>query len=213
MAAHRASRALAVLLLLPALALAPSAAGAPAPEPPPDPAPPSASAGIVVNYRVDGTNRVAKFGSDLTIGPGSLSAEIDLLAGSITGQLELPPSDGYFLSFGFVPTTSRVDLIPVNPVRGTIKEGQVTATALITIRLGDVVVGGQPLDVGPDCRTAEPAVLELSGPFDLTAIPMEAVFTIPPFTGCQGAERLDPLLTGLVSGPGNGVELTLTAKL
>jgi hypothetical protein len=76
--------------------------------------------------------------------------------------------------------------------------------------LDDVAVNEQPLDVGPTCATAEPASLRLEGPFELAQMRLTGVYAIPSFDGCQGRERLDPLLTGLISGPGNTIELTLT---
>lgn len=171
---------------------------------------PARTAGIKVFYQVDGVSRIHKLQSDLVIGPGTLEAEIDLVSGTIVGDLWLPPSDGYFVVFGFVPTTARTELIPVAKVTGTIKEGQVEANAKLDIKLGDVAVDAQPLDVGPTCRTVEPASIDLEGPFELAKMRMKGVYPIPPFAGCQGRERLDPLLTGLISGPGNTIDLTLT---
>ncbi|MFJ6677095.1 hypothetical protein ACIQMJ_38850 [Actinosynnema sp. NPDC091369] len=171
---------------------------------------PRPAAGIVVNYQVDGVSRIFKLQSDLVIGPGTLKAEIDLVNGTIVGDLWLPPSDGYFVVFGFVPTTARTDLVPVAKVTGTIKDGDVKANAKLDIGLGDVVVDAQPLDVGPACRTVEAASIDLEGPFELAKMRMKGVYPIPPFGGCQGRERLDSLLTGLISGPGNTLDLTLT---
>jgi hypothetical protein len=171
---------------------------------------PRLAAGVEVDYQVDGVSRIHRLQSDLVIGPGTLQAEIDLVNGTITGELRLPPSDGYFVVFGFVPTTARTDLIPVARVTGTIKDGDVKANAKLDIALGEVAVNGQPLDVGPACRTVEPASIDLEGPFELAKMRMKGVYAIPPFGGCQGRERLDPLLTGLISGPGNTIDLTLT---
>ncbi|MCE6998877.1 hypothetical protein LZG04_29360 [Saccharothrix sp. S26] len=171
---------------------------------------PVRTAGIKVHYQVDGVSRIHKLQSDLVIGPGTLEAEIDLVSGTITGDLWLPPSHGYFIVFGFMPTTARTDLVPVAKVTGTIKDGQVRTNARLDIGLGEVAVNEQPLDVGPACRTVEPASIDLEGPFELAKMRMTGVYPIPPFGGCQGRERLDPLLTGLISGPGNAIDLTLT---
>ncbi|MCC8243604.1 hypothetical protein [Saccharothrix luteola] len=171
---------------------------------------PVLTAGIELVYRVEGVSRIHKLQSDLAIGPGILRAEIDLVDGTITGELELPPSYGYFIVFGFVPNTARTDLIPVGKVTGTIRDGHVKANAKLLINLSEVAVNEQPLDVGQACRTVEPASIDLEGPFLLEKMPMRGVYTIPPFGGCQGREGLDPLLTGLISGPGNTIDLTLT---
>ncbi|WP_053717983.1 hypothetical protein [Saccharothrix sp. NRRL B-16348] len=171
---------------------------------------PVLTAGIKVVYRVEGVSRIHKLQSDLAIGPGVLEAEIDLANGTITGDLSLPPSLGYFIVFGFVPNTARTELIPVARVTGTIKDGYVKANAKLLIKLDEVAVNEQPLDVGQACQTVEPASIDLGGPFELAKMRMTGVYTIPPFGGCQGRERLDPLLTGLISGPGNTIDLTLT---
>ncbi|XVS67180.1 hypothetical protein ACQPYE_14300 [Actinosynnema sp. CA-299493] len=171
---------------------------------------PVPTAGIEVVYRVEGVSRIHKLQSDLAIGPGLLEAEIDLVSGTITGELSLPPSLGYFIAFGFVPTTARTDLIPVAEVTGTIQDGDVRANTRLVVKLADVAVAEQPLDVGGTCQTVEPASIDLAGPFELAEMRMTGVYAIPPFAGCQGRERLDPLLTGLVSGPGNALDLTLT---
>ncbi|MFI9812109.1 hypothetical protein [Saccharothrix variisporea] len=174
--------------------------------------PPLPAAGLKLKYKVDGVNRVAKLQSDLVIGPGTLETEIDLITGDLKGDLTLPPSNGYFIVFGFMPNTARVDLIPTAQVVGKIAAGQIKANSQLHIKLSEVHVNGQPLDVGPDCKTATPASIDLEGPFDLAKIPMKATFTIPPFAGCQGAEKLDPLFSGLISGPDNKLEMTLTAQ-
>ncbi|MFI9008341.1 hypothetical protein ACIGNX_14040 [Actinosynnema sp. NPDC053489] len=200
----RVTPVLVAAAVLAAAALSPTGAArreVPAPRP---------AAGIKVVYRVEGTSRIHKLQSDLAIGPGLLEAEIDLVSGTITGDLTLPPSDGYFVVFGFVPTTARTDLIPVAKVTGTIKEGDVAANSRLDIALGDVAVNAQPLDVGGACRTVEPASIDLAGPFELAQMRMRGVYAIPPFAGCRGRERLDPLLTGLISGPDNAIDLTLT---
>lgn len=171
---------------------------------------PVSTAGIKVFYEVEGVSRIHKLQSDLALGPGTLEAEIDLVDGTITGDLSLPPSYGYFIVFGFVPNTARTDLIPVAKVVGTIKDGYVKANARVVVKLGEVAVNEQPLDVGQACQTVEPASIDLEGPFELAKMRMKGVYTIPPFGGCQGRERLDPLLTGLISGPGNTIDLTLT---
>lgn len=174
--------------------------------------PPVPAAGLKLKYKVDGVNRVAKLQSDLVIGPGDLETEIDLITGDLKGDLTLPPSNGYFIVFGFMPNTARVELIPTAQVVGKISAGQIKANSQLHIKLSDVHVNGQFLDVGPDCKTETPASIDLEGPFDLAKIPMKATFTIPRFAGCQGAERLDPLFTGLISGPDNKLDLTLTAR-
>ncbi|QFZ21846.1 hypothetical protein [Saccharothrix syringae] len=210
---------LAVLLVALAALLGATPTPTPSPARPQAPVRPVPAAGaaavqpvtIVIVYRVDAVTRIARLGSELAIGPGRLVAEIDLVNGTITGDLTLPVADGYFVVFGFVPTTAKTHMTPIGKVTGTIAAGDIRAHSEIDLRLDDVAVNAQPLGVGPACRAAQPLSLDVSGPFDLMATVLKGTYDIPAFGGCQDRERLDPLMTGLVSGPGNTIELTLTA--
>lgn len=88
----------------------------------------------------------------------------------------------------------------------------------MSIRLFDVTVNGEPVDVGPDCRSARPMHVTLTGIGQFFPLPtgynigrggpLTGTVTIPPFTGCGVGEDLDPLFTGSISGPGNFLKLT-----
>ncbi|GJF34018.1 hypothetical protein KNE206_67180 [Kitasatospora sp. NE20-6] len=147
------------------------------------------------------------------------------------GYLRLPPSDTTFLTYGFIPTTAKMQLVPQGlltivatgnsdwdqPIEFTIGGYQ-------SLRLYDVRVNGTPLDVGPNCRTVRPVDLKLRGTQDShlgdrgdgrpdyslqTGGPLsQDGLTVPPFTGCgTGGEDLSPLFTAAVSGTGNSLNL------
>jgi hypothetical protein len=136
-----------------------------------------------------------------------------LFCNGIEGLLALPPTRGSFTIFRFVPASSLINVVPVGLAEGVIDpitfdfDGRAVTDMLLT----DVRVGGTPMDVGPNCRTATPIAI------DLHAEPTEwnlanggviqAEFTIPPFVGCGVAEPLDSLFTNLVSGPGNHIKI------
>jgi hypothetical protein len=85
-----------------------------------------------------------------------------------------------------------------------------TAAGHENLALSDVTVNGQPLDVGPHCRTSTPLAINLSGipPYQpLLGGPLEGVLTIPPLSGCGTTEDLDPLLTAPLTGSGNLVRI------
>ncbi|MGO1053529.1 DUF6801 domain-containing protein [Crossiella sp. CA198] len=171
-----------------------------------------------IRYKVEGKTRIKKLDSELNIGPGEMLTEviIKLPVGEIKGDLTLPPSQGYFVLFKFVPNNSVIEFEPVGQVEGIIERGQVKATSKMFLKLKNVKVGGVPLDVGPNCKTVEPAVINLISatpppPFLPTRpTPMTATYTIPPYANCGVTEPLDSLLTGLISGPGNTLNLNLT---
>ncbi|MGP3634553.1 DUF6801 domain-containing protein [Streptomyces sp. 24-1644] len=98
------------------------------------------------------------------------------------GKTQLPPSQGTFLTFGFMPTTATLEMtqIPTETrADGTrapniksdlainladFSSRNVTAITLeLMLRLRDVEVNGVPLDVGDNCRTSRPFTLTLNG--------------------------------------------------
>ncbi|WP_329499842.1 hypothetical protein [Kitasatospora herbaricolor] len=144
------------------------------------------------------------------------------------GELELPPAEATFLTFGFMPTTAKMKLTPLTPLTLTVIGNSdwdqpviTTAAGYQNLTLYDVRVNGTPLDVGPNCRTAAPVDLTLEGRQDSgistddgrpdytvqTGGPLSSArLVIPPFTGCgTGGEDLSPLFTAAVSGAGNSL--------
>ncbi|ONI84059.1 hypothetical protein ALI144C_15205 [Actinosynnema sp. ALI-1.44] len=199
-------------------ALPGSAAPAPAAQPVAQPgAPDSAAAKLKVSFYVSGHSTIAKLGSDIVLKEGTFDAEIDIADNSIEGTLALPPSPGYFVVFRFMPVTNTTDFVQDGLATGkvvvTLPDAQADITLKLYIALRDVRQDGVPLNVGAHCRTATPAVIRINGPIKLlpegSVSEITSKYDIPPFSGCGVTEDLDPLLTGLVSGPGN----TLVTKL
>ncbi|MFD4191452.1 DUF6801 domain-containing protein [Amycolatopsis thermoflava] len=211
--------------------LARVAVTAPAAPPIPDVVVPDVAAAVAeaplltAKFLVDGTSHIAKMGSDLVLEQGTFDA--GLFTGDvpntirIEGDLNLPKSSSYFVAFRFMPVTSDVELPQDGKATGTadISGGLFTPTIDMTIRVNLVVSNvkqdGVPIAVGPDCRTVSPLVIPMKGQTSLvpgSKSTMESTFDIPAFSGCGVSEDLDPLLTGLISGPGNRMTTTLTAQ-
>lgn len=173
----------------------------------------SADTSLFVSYFVDGETTLAKLGSSLVLGRGRFDAHVDLATGTITGTLTLPPSRGTFLGFGFVPTGATTTLTESGPATGTFQNGIADVTANEFIGLGAVTVNGTPLDVGADCRTAQPAAIRIHGPLNLLGTSrFTTTFVVPALRGCGATEDLDPLFNGLVAGPDNVLATTLTFR-
>lgn len=143
-----------------------------------------------------------------------------------TGSTIMPPSKVTILGFGFVPINGTLELLPpdyktgnnVIDVDGQL-HGDTTTTATTRLevfgKFKDVTVNGVALDVGSNCMTSEPIVLNLRGPnWDVSyggvlrtdpndPDPAYRGFTLPTFSGCGVKEDLDSLLSGMGSGPGN----------
>ncbi|QMU77727.1 hypothetical protein GXW83_20560 [Streptacidiphilus sp. PB12-B1b] len=147
------------------------------------------------------------------------------------GNLTLPSAATTFLTFGFMPTTATMQLVPQGPLT-VVATGagafynQPSITTIYgreSLRLTDVRVSGTPLDVGSDCHTVTPVQLKLVGvsnsglpddnPSDdytvTTGGPIgQEQLTIPYFTGCgTRGQNLDALFDAAVSGTGNSLNL------
>jgi hypothetical protein len=179
-----------------------------------------------------GRSNVAKLKASAPIDPALLNialANLEFTENGLalqhnTAELptgSLPPSTATFLTFGFMPIRATMQLTQTSPI-DVEAIGQflppfdywIGATTTMSIRISDVTVNGVPLDVGPDCRSAEPMQVRLvGGTPEFTNIfvggPLEGFVTIPPFSGCGVTEDLDPLLTGTVSGPDNYVKFIM----
>jgi hypothetical protein len=192
-------------------------------------------------------------------GPDNFTCSVVRLQLDHQGRREFPSIRATFLGFGFMPVTATVHLTQAGPPllsdcpaedgttrpecvpilvvvfnhtrgpTGPIGSFQVVTVADVSLRLSDVTVNGEPLDVGDDCRSTgslstpdspvESGRLVLTGgnqPADPTPQYAAIAFggalagapTIPPLTGCNGAdEDLDPLFNAVVSGPDNDAKI------
>ncbi|MGH3376306.1 MAG: DUF6801 domain-containing protein [Actinoallomurus sp.] len=140
---------------------------------------------------------------------------------SYKGERKLPPAKATFLTFGFMPTTATLELTEVDKnieidshsfFDGTQFQELSTVTSQLSIRVHDVLVNGEPLDVGPHCESVTPMAVTLKGKSPdytvNTGGPLTGMVTIPPFSGCGVGEDLNPLLTASISGPDNFIKLT-----
>lgn len=177
----------------------------------------SALADTVVNasYPINGTTHVAATNSDLTLGPGTLTAAADLTTDRITsGSLTLPDATGTFTELGFVPVTATVAFQQVGQVTGTINAntGAVTATADVTLRITDLKVAGIDVGVGPFCQTSQPASITIASGAGFSIFsggPVSGTYTIPQFSNCGLLGIETPVINAVIPGPNNTITLTL----
>jgi hypothetical protein len=175
----------------------------------PTTAPPS---GIEVEYAVRGRSVLKQLHATLPLGPGTLDAKLDTASGRFGARLALPKSSVDFRIFGFIPASATVKLDQVGTISGTLTAGAVQANAHVDVHLTKVRVFGFPILASNSCHTVKPADVPLaSAPgFDpLKGGRLTATYGIPRFTGCG---FLTGLITGLTSGPGNKLDVTLTKK-
>lgn len=191
------------LLITAAAGLCAAAVAAPAAN-----AAPQADPMLNASYPVTGTTNINATNSSLDLGPGTLTADLDVTTSDFTANLSLPASTGSFTALGFVPVTATAEFIQDGQITGTDVNGGITATAHITIRLTKVIAGGIPLIVGPFCQTS-PATIDLAsgdGFNVLTGGPVSGTFTIPPFANC-GFNTFT--INAIIPGAGNTIDLNL----
>ncbi|RLK53834.1 hypothetical protein [Actinokineospora cianjurensis] len=185
--------------------------------------------GLPYDFDLTVTTRLAKLNSDVVIGPGSFRSVIGFLPGPdgrlpLTGDLDLPPAKAAMVAFRFMPVTSTITLTPAGQATGSAvltidgtpnANADIDVTLRVDLRVSEVFQDGLPLAVGDRCRTVSPLEIRLRG--KVLVVPgsvstLTSTVTIPPFTGCGTTEDLDPLVTGLVSGPGNGLTNRLVTR-
>jgi hypothetical protein len=178
------------------------------------------------------TSTVAKLGAKVVSDPAFLINGVfilaldpetgDIVGRTVVGSTVFKPSTATFLGFGFVPVTATIEFLPLDyrnskliDISGKLRDDPITGEPVldtqlsVMARLSGAEVNGVPLDLGPDCVTKEAVTLELSGPYDPFSVghirtDPEKGFVLPAFTGCgAGGQDLNPLLTGMSSGPGN----------
>lgn len=171
---------------------------------------------VSIDYDANGTTRIAKTNSTISLGPATLRTDLDIDTGDFTGSMPLPGTTTRFRAAGLLPVTANVDFIEAAPIRGHINltdaRAEVTSTATYYVKLSNIKVLGFPTFAGPYCRTADPVSIPANTPpggaFDLmNGGTLQGTYTIGRFQNC-GLNT--PLINALVPGPGNTLDLKVT---
>jgi hypothetical protein len=137
---------------------------------------------------------------------GTFAGSVDLATGDVTADLGLDSTEISVDLFGFQAATVGVAVVPTAPLRAHIDLAtlQITASMSFDIKLLYIrPFGLASLNlVGNRCTTREPITIDVAGTVDLATFSLNASgeFEIPRFTTCGIAT---PLISALVSGPGN----------
>ena len=164
-------------------------------------------------WQLKGSVTEAKSGISLEVPSGStLSAEGDVTTGKLTASLHIPPIHQTVSMLGF-PVTISGALNPVGTITGTVGLSNAgvfsqSATGAANMVVGSVGAGFITLPIG--CTTTEPIQMPLSISEPVNALAtggfgMETKVTVPSFGGCG---LYGPLLTSMMSGPGNTIKMT-----
>lgn len=175
---------------------------------------PAHAAPIAVDFtNVTGSTHLARPDVDVTVPTSVVRTQVDLDAKTLTGSVELAPLTARLNLAHLIGVTSTVRVVPTGPLTGTIDlaASRLTTTTTFTLQVTDVHLDAAPAInlVTPGCRTRTPTTLTLqnTSPVDIfQPITTQGTYTIPPFTRCG---VLTPLLSLLLSGPGNTMTLVL----
>jgi hypothetical protein len=166
-----------------------------------------------IEYDANGTSTIESTGSQVTLGPATLTIDADSEGGPVTGTLPLPGTRTQFKLAGFIPVSADVSFEVAAPLSGEItrvgRQRQITTSASYYLKLSNVKAVGLPLFAGSRCRTKEPITIETSSPEgEYFAIAsgghLTGEFSIGKFENC-GLNTL--LINSIIPGDGNTVDL------
>lgn len=169
---------------------------------------------VTLNFaNVTGTTLLAKPKVTATIPKSTINTQVNLTAGTLTGQAQIPDLTVHMTLLNLVPVTSTVSIVPTGNLTGTVDlaKSKLTTTTTFTIAVRNVHVDAVPgLNLVPSgCKTKSPTTATLSNTTPIDIVNGETVsgtYTIPSFTHCG---LTTPLLTQLLSGPNNVMTLNL----
>jgi hypothetical protein len=165
------------------------------------------------NWQLNGSLTLAKLRQAVPFPSGStFNGSADLTTDTLSGNVFVPPFTSAVTVFG-IPTKVALDIQQASPVSGSVvlgTGGTVTIKSSASDNLSLESLGLGPIRIPAGCHTSKPLALTLdySGPLNLTTgFSFSGTTTIPPLTGCG---ILGPVLSTLLSGPGNTYSFTLT---
>ncbi|MGW0903247.1 DUF6801 domain-containing protein [Streptomyces sp. NPDC002853] len=176
------------------------------PTDPPDPG----GEPVQLSYGIKGSSliKAAKGGVPLT---GGIDTRYDPSKGTVDADLELDPTKGKFTLLGFLPATADIAFEQTGSTTGTLDTaGSLTSHSEMYVNLTGVSALGLPIGGGPNCRTVEPAKVDLvsQGRFaPHTGGKLKGTYTLPGLKDCGG---FNDMISTFIAGPGNTIDLALT---
>jgi hypothetical protein len=160
-------------------------------------------------WQLKGSVTERKSGIAMEVPSGAtLSAEGDVTTGKLTASLHIPPIHQTVVMLG-LPITINGALTPVGSITGSVSLSNAGVFSQSANGAANMVVGSVGiLPIG--CTTVEPIQMPLSISEPVNALAtggfgMKTEVTVPPFGGCG---LYGPLLTSMMSGPGNPINMT-----
>ncbi|MGW7066774.1 DUF6801 domain-containing protein [Streptomyces sp. NPDC054855] len=180
--------------------------GATDPTDPPDPG----GEPVQLSYGIKGNSfvKAAKGSAPLA---GGIDTRYDPDKGTFDADLELDPTKGKFTLLGLLPATADIAFEQTGTTTGTLDTaGRLTSRSRMYVKLTGVNALGLPIGGGPNCKTVEPAEIDLvsQGRFQpRTGGKLKGTYTLPGLKDCGG---FNDIISTFMAGPGNSLNLDLT---
>jgi len=175
----------------------------------------SAQAIPFTNWTLSGSFTLHKLNKSIPFpSTSTFNGSVDLATGALSGNFSIPTFTASVRVLG-VPANATIQFVQSQPLTGTltgIGSPTVTASASASATIKILRVSSPILSINfvpPGCQTRSPVLLPLhyTGPLSLTSgFTFSSTLMIPPMINCGLAT---PLLTGLLSGPGNSFAVTV----
>ncbi|MGV9883621.1 DUF6801 domain-containing protein [Streptomyces sp. NPDC003006] len=144
---------------------------------------------------------------------GGIDTRYDPNKGTFDADLRLDPTKGRFTILGFLPATADIAFDQTAKTTGTLDTtGNLTSHSEMYVKLTGVAAFGLPIGGGPDCRSIEPARIDLTseGRFQpYSGGKLKGTYTLPGLKDCGG---FNDLISAFTAGPGNTIAMDLTYK-
>ncbi len=179
-------------------------------------APASAEPILPIDYDASGSSYIASTDSTVSLGPTTLSTNVDYATFEFTGSMPLPGTRTKFNLIGFLPVTADVAFVEAAPITGNLSAGQVEsrvdAVATYHLKLSNIKIAGFPTFTGSHCRTVNPITIPIESPpeggFNLfVGGHVSGEFNIGKFQNC-GLNTW--LINAVVPGSGNTVDIDIS---
>ena len=171
---------------------------------------------LTVEYDATGTSTIASTGSQVALGPATLTIQAESEGGPVSGTLPLPGTRTQFKLAGFIPVSADVSFEVAAPLTGTItrvgRQRTIATSASYYLKLSNVKAVGLPLFAGSKCKTKAPITINAASPegeyFAIgTGGHLAGEFSIGKFENC-GLNTL--LINAIIPGGGNTVDLQVS---
>ena len=167
---------------------------------------------IPMEWDVEATTTIKKLNKEVHLSPGTLSAELDLATGQLTGHLDIPQTTTR-LDIGSLPLADvTIEMHETAPVTGTLNytTGFADTTARFNVQIKAIRPTFLPFVnlVSGSCTTVTPASAHMAGNINLGGVTnFNTTYTLPKFANC--GLLTTSVINLAMSGEGNGLNVDL----